>query len=693
MVNKIFKKSGFNLIVKLANTLLFFFILSFQHVLAAPPSVWVTPAVVAVDETVTLTITQDSFSLDSPELSVLKENFRILKQSNSSSITKVKGATLIKKRWVLVLLPLKTGKITIPGILIGKERTPSLSIKVTDDSGDNTGSVETNADTSENKSDYKGADENANEDSTENSKNNTLNRNQNDKSNNDSSASSAKPSTDILNKHLGKQTEPAIFIRAEVEQQPHYVQSQVLLSQKIYHAIPLKTAHLTPPKIKDNAADIVQLSQIEPYYWNIEGKRYHVIERNYALFPKHSGSLIIKKAEFTGETKKQPKVTRKEDPFGLYTDTSNAAPKPSENINAIKAGTIINASAEAVTITILQQESSFTANNWLPAKNITVYRKWSKPLDQLKKGDTVVMKTNIIADGLRAEQLPEIFLQIPIDVKSYPEQAELTNTITHSGVTGIWSQKVTFVPSETGEFTIPELKIPWWNITTEREELAKLKKEVLIVRAIDETIVGTVPSKTYSNTPASITSNSTKNLENLEQSVVDRLDANANTAINTSHDATSSFNWGYFLLPALLFFGYFFFKNRRRTPSSKQIHNREKTHKKLQQDTQIDTKNPQYILDGLKNACLENSPQAVEPLLLHWAKQIASISPSTLEGISSANNGYLRFEVERLSQSLYARSQTNWKGVSLWDAIKKYPYPESTDLGKKENRLKEMYPS
>jgi len=662
--------SGFKLALTLANSVLFFFILSFHHALAAPASVWVTPAVVAVDETVTLTIAQDSFSLDMPDLTALKENFRILKQSNSSSITSIKGATVIKKRWVLVLLPLKTGKLMIPAIQIGNERTPPLSVKVTDDSDSNNARVDAGieSDTDSN------SDNNAESSSKENSEKDAGEDNQGNKADGDSTPTSAEISTD-------HSIDQPIIIRVEIDQQPHYVQGQVLLSQKIFHAIPLKTAHLTPPKVKDNAADIVQLSQIEPYYWNIDGKRYHVIERNYALFPKHSGTLTIEKVEFTGETKRQPRTSRKEDPFGLRNNTSTLAPKPSQKLSqklsTIKAGTILNASAKAITITILQQESTFTAKNWLPAKNMTVYRKWSKPLDTLKQGDTVVMKTSIIADGLRAEQLPEIFLQIPKDLKSYPEQAELTNTITHSGVTGIWSQKVTFVPSQPGEFTLPELKIPWWNITTEREELAKLRKEVLVV--------GEIHTKSSSTTSTE------------QQPVGEHLDIRLDDSIDSKLDNKSSINWGYLLFPVLLFFGYLLFRKKNKRLPKKSTHKTVKAHKRTQKNTQHraqkDTKNSQHLLDELKHACLGNSPQAVEPLLLQWAKQVALIRPSTLEGISNANNGYLRFEVERLSQSLYARSQTNWKGLSLWDAIKKYPYPENTNLRKKEYRLKEMYPT
>ncbi len=628
MVKRLIKKSRFNLALTLARAYLFFLILSFQPSLAAPASAWVTPAVVAVDETVTLTIAQDSFALNAPELSVLKDNFKILKQTTSSSINKVNGVTVIKKRWVLILLPLKTGKLTIPAIQIGEERTPPLNLKVMDDRVNSGIETRTNNKTIDNTSTHEIA--------------------------------------------LSTVAEQNIIIQVDVGQQPHYVQGQVVLSQKIFHAVPLKSAHLTTPKIKENAADIVQLSQIEPYYWNIDGKRYHVIERNYALFPKHSGRLTIEKAEFTGATKKQTKQASKEDPFGLRTSSSS---KPPPNTTSVKAGTILSASAKAVTVNILPQEKSFTAHHWLPAKNITVYRKWSKSLETLNEGDTVVMQTTIIADGLRAEQLPEVFLEMPGNVKTYPEQAELTNTITHSGVTGIWSQKITFVASQSGEFMIPELKIPWWNITTEREELAQLKPEVLIVRKLASVNNQTNQALNKRDTlqPASLAAVASKPLtstttkEHSEESIV-----------NQNSDNKSGINWGYLILPALLFLGYWFYRNQNNTIPKKQQHK---------------TSHPQHIMDQLKQACLDNSPQTVEPLLLQWAKQVASIRPPTLEGISSTNNGYLRPEIERLSQSLYARSQTSWKGMSLWDAIKKYPYPKNTDLRKRDNRLKDMYPS
>jgi hypothetical protein len=331
---------------------------------------------------------------------------------------------------------------------------------------------------------------------------------------------------------------------------------------------------------------------------------------------------------------------------------------------------------------------------WLPAKNVTLYGNWPKSPEKLEVGEPATLKLGIIADGLRAEQLPDIKLKIPDTVKSYLEPIELNNNITLTGVTGVWSQKITLIPSQPEDVVIPEFQLSWWNIETQRQETATLKVKVLAVNnetpaeiveesgSIDEESKSTVEVLNSVAEDLDLTDDNV-----VEQSLVEKSETELNTSkLPSATDPKGKvFGWDklVFILPLLallLLVGYPLFRFSRKSSVSANGNKLNKEEKK------------QLIFDSLKLACLENNPQKVQQLLPQWASVVAGIKPPTFEGIEKANNGYMRNEVNRLSKALYGRSASSWKGVSFWDAIKKYPYPDSMQARRKSEHLQDMYP-
>ncbi len=605
-----------------------------QNVVAAPVSVRVNPAVVVKNETVVLTVSIDSDSLESPDFSVLTNDFKVLKTANTSSIHNEDGVTLIRKNWVLTLLPLKKGKLTIPSIKIGNERTPPLSLQVKS-------------------TQVRGLQ------ATDTKSNDPL--------------ESVEADNDVF-----------VEVETDIQEgnvQDAYVQGQIVLTQKIYHSIPLESASLSPPVVKDDAAEIVALAKEAPYYWRVKGKRYHVIERSYALFPKHSGSLQIEKAKLTAKTKSEKRNEKNSDSsnaLGLLTGSSASVRE-------------IEYSTPAITLTIEPQEKSYGGDYWLPAKNITLYGNWPKSLEKLEIGEPVTLQLGIIADGLRAEQLPDIKLKIPDTVKSYLEPIELNNNITLTGVTGVWSQKITLIPSQPEEVVIPEFQLAWWNIETQRQETATLKTKVLAVNneASAETVEKSVVKGSSSLEKNASPVDSLIDNKGVEQSLIEKYGTESNTSeevhsVADQKENVAGWNRLAFIIPLfvlLLLVGYFFYRFSRKSSASSQGN-----HKVTKEDKK------QLIFDALKLACLENNPQKVQQLLPQWASDIAGIKPSTFEGIEKANNGHMRNEIKRLSKALYGRSASTWKGVSFWDAIKKYPYSDSVQTKRTNGHLQDMYP-
>ncbi len=615
---------------------------------AGPVSARVHPVEVIIGEPVTLTISLDSTSLAVPDLSGLKTHFRILKKTNTSSLHEQDGLMQIRKNWVIQLLPMQQGNVHIPVIRVGHERTPPLSIHV--------------------------------------------------------AARSSEPVRANTQQGATPHGKQDLFVKVETDTREGYVQGQIIITQKIFHAIPLEKANLSPPVVRrvdspvkhsqpltlekkvakqgkesqetkriesimDEAAEVITLSQTPPYYWRFNGRRYHVIERSYAVFPKYSGTLRIEEATLTGLSK---------------------TPAKTEVLDLLTGGgrlKKVRAQAPALLLKIRPQiELSANAHtdtvSWLPAKNITLYRNGLNTGSRLQVGKPVTLQLGIIADGLRAGQLPDLTLAVsPQDFKVYREPAELNNTVTVTGVTGVWSQKITLIPLHSGDLSIPEFQLPWWNAVTGKAELARLRPLLLKVE------------KTTPQAPviASLSGSAKRHTNTGKAGKI----AVAGRLPETEKRDQSVLGW---LLGAGLFvlvLGWLFYSRLRKYGGwlmrrSGVLANSSFEDKK------------QQVLNDLRQACLSNDPVKAETLLIQWADIVADLKPPTLEHIAAAEQGHLREAITKLSQVLYGHtagrksaifSQQQW-GQDLWKALEQYPLGDRQEQvqGKQEPVLQKMYP-
>ncbi len=114
---------------KVQSILLVFLILSFSAPLWADVRATTDRTVVAIDETITLTI-QSKNGSGSPDLGVLKKDFQILGQSQSQNYSFINGHASSTQTWTITLLPRATGELVIPAIKVGNEQTQPIPLVI-----------------------------------------------------------------------------------------------------------------------------------------------------------------------------------------------------------------------------------------------------------------------------------------------------------------------------------------------------------------------------------------------------------------------------------------------------------------------------------------------------------------------------------------------------------------------------------
>lgn len=88
----------------------------------------------SLEDTVNLRLVAEGDLKGEPDLAPLSADFEILGQSSGSRMSIVNGAVSRTREWTLELSPRRTGRLTIPALSLGGQRTQPIAVEVTEKS-------------------------------------------------------------------------------------------------------------------------------------------------------------------------------------------------------------------------------------------------------------------------------------------------------------------------------------------------------------------------------------------------------------------------------------------------------------------------------------------------------------------------------------------------------------------------------
>jgi hypothetical protein len=118
---------------------------------------------------------------------------------------------------------------------------------------------------------------------------------------------------------------------------------------------------------------------------------------------------------------------------------------------------------------------------WLPGKQVTLTEQWSDASPELAVGIPRTRTIVVEGVGLLETQLPDIPLESQPGVRQYADQPELARDVTAEGLKSRRSVSYAVIAQTPGETTLAGVRLPWWNVTTERWEVAELPPRPLRV--------------------------------------------------------------------------------------------------------------------------------------------------------------------------------------------------------------------
>jgi hypothetical protein len=246
-----------------------------------------------------------------------------------------------------------------------------------------------------------------------------------------------------------------IFLEASAEPLDPYVQQQVRYTVKLYYAFDLTDGNLAEPKADGLTAQ--RLGQDKSYVASVGSRRYHVLERHYALTPERSGPIDIPALAFRGT------VLDAADPAAFF-----------------GRGRSVSARSDAVHLDVRAKPASWTDGAWLPAASLLL-KDEGEPPAEVHVGEPVTRTIRLQAQGLGYEQLPELELAAPAGAEIYPDKADTRTRDDGEWLYGERVRKFAFVPNRAGTLTVPGLSVRWWDTEHDRAEEATLPPRTITV--------------------------------------------------------------------------------------------------------------------------------------------------------------------------------------------------------------------
>ena len=445
----------------------------------------------------------------------------------------------------------------------------------------------------------------------------------------------------------GQATVPAkIFLESSIDKKTGWVQSQFIYTIRLLRTVSIASASLTDPVSNDLDAIIEKISE-DNYQTTRNGIRYEVFERRYAIFPQKSGLLKINPVTFEGRV--NPTQARTIfDQFRM-------------------SGQLKRLRSKTVETTVKAAPATVNLQDWLPAGELQLIEEWSDDIQNIKTGDPVTRTITIAAQGLTAVQLPDLSFEEIDGLKQYPDKPVVENRTQTTGITGLKQIKVALIPTAAGTYTLPEIKLQWWNTRTNRKETAIIPQKVL-------TAIGSASTNNITTTPEQpkITTPQDEQLLAGDKT---------QSSFSLSSDDDSYWRWlalafaSAWLLTLLLLLKKS--KTNRVTASARTG------------TTSISVKS---AIAAVEKHARKNDPENTRDALIEWAKTVyANDTITNLSQITEYCTTQLAEEIRHLNESLYSPEKPLWKGKNLATAFKS----EHSHTGKNKNQytsaLKPLY--
>ena len=271
-----------------------------------------------------------------------------------------------------------------------------------------------------------------------------------------------------------------VLFEASIDEASVYVQAETILTVTLQQAINLDGGEIS---VFDIPGATVEDLERRSFQRRVGNRTWLVTELRYAVYPQKSGTLTIPAIGFTAREV-----------------------QPGRSLLGARLGRRLRMASSPIELQVKSVPDNFPGEVWLPARELNLTEKWSLDPESLEVGDSTTRTLTLIAKGLQGSQLPPLSsiqgtMNIP-ELRFYPDQESIEQSELADGLQGQRIQSEALVARSGGNWTLPEIRIPWWNTETDTLQFAVLPARSVSVNALS--IPGTeAPTVVTDSAPSS----------------------------------------------------------------------------------------------------------------------------------------------------------------------------------------------
>lgn len=247
-----------------------------------------------------------------------------------------------------------------------------------------------------------------------------------------------------------------IFVEASVDTTTPWVQSQVIMTLRVFQAIDIVDGGLDIPEAQDlvveRLGDDTRSREVR------DGREYSVTERRFALFPQRSGSMTIQPVVLSVTVPADPNRVR-----GFFSPTRKLTRR-----------------TEPLDLNV-QARPPGGAAWWLPAANLQLQSQWQGDHENAQVDQPLTYTMVIRAEGVLESQLPTVSIPAVDGLSLYAEEPTTNMLATPNGLVSEQRINWALIPQRSGELTLPAVVVEWFNTSTGEHETAQLPEQTLFV--------------------------------------------------------------------------------------------------------------------------------------------------------------------------------------------------------------------
>jgi BatD DUF11 like domain len=220
------------------------------------------------------------------------------------------------------------------------------------------------------------------------------------------------------------------------------------------------------------------------------GVKVAIVEFKYLITPMKSGSLTIPSIPVHGGIPQKRNSRSAFDARSLLDDSFD----PFALIQGFSSLQPFTLSTKPLEVEIRPPVSGLTP--WLPAKGLEIRESWDDS-QVIREGEVFTRSFVIAAVGVHSSQLLGLEgKQDSEPFKIYADKPELKDELFHGRLKSYRIEQYTLIPQKSGEWTLPEMMIDWWDTEKgEKREARVPARKIQVLPAVVSPTSATIEDK------------------------------------------------------------------------------------------------------------------------------------------------------------------------------------------------------